>query len=231
MTLSKKDFIEIEFTAKTKDGDVFDSNIKAELDKMESQQPAKPFIFCLGEGMFLQAIEKFLIGKEPGKHTIELNAENAFGKRKPEMVKLMPMKVFAEQKVNPFPGAMFNFDGQIGKVLSVSSGRVMMDFNNPIAGKDVIYEVDVKRKVEDLSEKIKSFIEFLFKRELKFETKEKKIIIHADAQMKQFVEMFAEKFKDIFGLDLEVKEEKKAEGKEKSTAKDEKKEEKEKEKE
>ena len=46
------------------------------------------------------------------------------------------MKIFIQQKINPIPGVMFNFDGRIAKVLTVSGGRVMIDFNNPIAGKN-----------------------------------------------------------------------------------------------
>lgn len=93
----------------------------------------------------------------------------------------------------------------------------MVDFNNPIAGKDVEYKIKVLKKVEDLNEKIKALIEFLFKRDLKFEVKDKKLIIEVEKPMRQFVEMFAIKFKEIFDLDLEVKdiEEKKVE-KEKS---------------
>ena len=81
MTLQKKDFIEIEFTGETNDGEVFDSNIKADLEKIGSKVEAKPFIYALGEDMFLQGIDDYLIGKETGKHKIELSPGKAFGKR------------------------------------------------------------------------------------------------------------------------------------------------------
>jgi len=206
MTLQKKDFIEIEFTAKVKDGDLFDSNIKEDLQGRELETELKPFIFSLGEGMFLQGIEDFLIGKDIGEYNIELTSDKAFGKRNPSLVQMMPIKVFAEQNVNPVPGIMFNFDGRIGKILTVTGGRVMVDFNNPIAGKDVEYKVRVLRKVEDINEKTRALIDFLFKRDLKFEIKDKKLIIEVEKPMKQFIEMFKDKFKEILGLDLEIKE-------------------------
>ena len=37
MVLKEKDFIELEFTGKTTDGEIFDSNIKSELDKINSK--------------------------------------------------------------------------------------------------------------------------------------------------------------------------------------------------
>jgi len=206
MTLKKKDFIEIEFTAKVKDGDIFDSNIKEDLKEKDIKTEIKPFTFCLGENMFLQGIEDFLIGKEIGEYNIELTPDKAFGKRDANLVQMMSIKIFAEQNINPIPGVMFNFDGRIGKVLTVTGGRVMVDFNNPIAGKDVEYKVRVLRKVEDGNEKTKALIDFLFKKDLKFEIKDKKLIIEVEKPMKQFVEMFKDKFKEMLGLDLEVKE-------------------------
>lgn len=209
MTLQKKDFIEIEFTAKTKDGEIFDSNIKKDLDKLDSNKSkeAKPFVFCLGEGMFLKGVENFLIGKPSrlASYNIELSPENAFGNRDTKLIQRIPMKVFSEQKLKPVPGVMFNFDGRIAKILAVSGGRVIVDFNNPLAGKDVIYEVKVLRKIEDLNEKIKAFNDFLFKKDFKFNIVENKLSLEVDEPLVKFVEMFKDKFKEIFGLELEVK--------------------------
>ncbi len=215
MKLQEKDFIEIEFTARIKDGEIFDSNIKEDIEDTELKTKAKPFVFCLGEGMFLPGVEDFLIGKEIGEYRIELLPEKAFGKRNANLIQMMPSKVFSEQNINPIPGVMFNFDGRIGKILTVTGGRVMVDFNNPIAGKEVIYDLKILRKVEDINEKAKALIDFLFKKDLKFEINEKKLILEIEKPMKQFVEMFKDKFKDMLGLELEVKEteEKKTEGK------------------
>ena len=206
MVLQKKDFIEIEFTGKTKDGEIFDSNIKKNLEKLNPDANPKPLIFSLGEGMFLKGIDDFLIGKEIGRYTIELSPEKAFGPRVKEFVQMVPIKLFHSQNLNPVPGAVFNFDGRIAKVLSVSSGRVMIDFNNPLAGKDVTYEINVLKKVDDINEKAKSLIDFLFRREFKFSVKDKKIIIEVEKNLSQLIEMFKEKFKDILDLELEVKE-------------------------
>jgi len=174
MTLKKKDFIEIEFTGKVKDGEVFDSNIKEDLADTDLNFEPKPFVFSLGEGMFLKGVEDFLIGKDIGEYEIELSPEKAFGSRDSKLIQIMPMKIFREQKLNPVKGTMFNFDGRIAKILSVSGGRIIADFNNPIAGKNVVYKIKILRKVEDINEKAKAFIDFLFKKDLKFEIKDKK---------------------------------------------------------
>ena len=213
MGLQKNDFIEIEFTGNIKDGEIFDSNIKEDIEKSKLKLKPEPFIFSLGQGMFLKGVEDFLIGKDIGEYEIELEPENAFGKRDSKLVQIIPMKIFHQQKINPFPGAVFNFDGRIARIISVSGGRVMTDFNNPIAGKIVNYKIKIKRKIEDQSEKIKHFINFLFKQDLEFEIKDtekngtsKKLIIKTPKQFTQFVVMFKDKFKELFNLDLEAEE-------------------------
>lgn len=210
MALQKNDFIEIEFTGRIKDtGEIFDSNIKSDLESSGLQrQEAKPFIFALGQGMFLKGIDEFLTGKpeKNDSYKIELSPEKAFGPRQSQLVQLMPMKIFLQQRVRPIPGAMFNFDGKIGKVLSVSGGRVMIDFNNPIAGKTVIYDIKFLRKIEEQNEKIKSFINFLFRRDISFKIETDKIVLEVEKALVQFVKLFEGKFKELFGVGLEVKE-------------------------
>ncbi|HLC77522.1 MAG TPA: peptidylprolyl isomerase [Candidatus Nanoarchaeia archaeon] len=210
MNIQKNDFIEIEFSSKIKDGELFDSNIKEDLEKLHHGHShnikAKPLIFCIGQGMFLKGVEDFLLDKDLGTYNIDLTPEKAFGPRLPQFVQTISAKVFREQKLNPYPGASFNFDGRVGKVLTVSGGRIMVDFNNPLAGKDVSYKVTVLRKVEDINEKIKAFIEFLFRKDLKFEIKEKTLTIYADVQLSRLVQLFEGKFKEIFDLGLKVEE-------------------------
>lgn len=206
MVLKEKDFIELEFIGKTIDGEVFDSNIKSELDKIHSKAIAKPFVFSLGQKMFLPAIEEFLIGKNLGKYEITLEPENAFGNRDSKMIQLIPESVFRQHNVRPIAGYVFNFDGKLAKILSVNGGRVRVDFNNPLAGKTVVYNLEVKRIVDKVEEKIKAINEFFFRQEFKFEVKDKKLILEVPKNMVRVVELFKDKYKELCDLDLETKE-------------------------
>ena len=206
MVFEKKDFIEIEFTGRVKNGEIFDSNIKEDLKKANLDVKPRPFIFSLGEGMFLKAIEDFLIGKNIGKYEIELSPEKAFGVRDGKLIKIVPSNVFKQWKLNPIPGVMFNFDGRMAKVLSVSGGRITMDFNNPVAGKTVTYNINVLRKVDDITEKTKAFIDFLFRKDFKFKIDNKKLILEAEKNLANIIMAFKDKFKEILGLELTVEE-------------------------
>ncbi len=206
MKLKKNDFIEINFTARLKEGDIFDSNIKKDIEKAGLKTKPEPFIFALGQGMFLKSVDDFLIGKEPGEtYEVELSPEKAFGIRDTKLIQLIPLAVFKKHNLKAVPGMIYNFDGRLAKVLSVSGGRIRVDFNHPLAGKEVKYKIKINKKIGDNKEKIKAMNKFLFKKEFKFEIKDKKLIMHVDPPLVKFVEMFKEKFKEIFNLDLKIK--------------------------
>jgi FKBP-type peptidyl-prolyl cis-trans isomerase SlyD len=206
MTFKKGDFVEIEFTGRIKGGDIFDSNIKEDLQGAKIKGAPNSFVFSVGHGMFVKGVDEFLIGKETGEYNVELQPEDAFGKRDPKLIQMMPMKVFIQHRMNPIPGAMFNFDGRLAKIMTVSGGRVMVDFNNPIAGKVVEYKIIVKRKVEDQKEQVNALNDFFFRRKLESTIDGNKLKIKAPKGMKAFIEMFRDKYKEILGLDVEAEE-------------------------
>ena len=105
----------------------------------------------------------------------------------------MPLSVFQKHKIFPQQGMIFSFDGLFGKVIS-SGTRVIVDFNNPLSGKDVIYELNLKRKITDLQEKIKALMSAFFKQEFEFKIEEKKLILKTKPEIKKFVELFKAKY-------------------------------------
>jgi FKBP-type peptidyl-prolyl cis-trans isomerase 2 len=220
MFVEKKDFIEIEFTGRIKDGGIFDSNLAEEVKKLNphaKKDSIKPLVICLGEGMFLRGVEDFLIGKELGEYVIELSPKDAFGIRDQKLIQRIPIKLFHDQKINPIPGVALNFDGQIGKILTTSGGRVLVDFNNPLAGKDIVYKIKVLKKVENLNDKVKALNDFLFRKDFKFSIDNKKLTLEVDKPFVEFVNLFKDKYKEILDLDLGAKEiEKKEDDKDKN---------------
>jgi FKBP-type peptidyl-prolyl cis-trans isomerase 2 len=206
MALSKNDFIEIEYIGRIKNSHVFDTNIKEEAKKINLEIETNPLIICLGQNMILPAIDLFLIGKKPGAYTLDLEPEKAFGLRKQELVKTFSLNAFRKQNIAPAPGMIFSFDNLFGKITSVSSGRVIVDFNNPLAGKQIEYKIIVKRQVTELNEKIKALLAFYMRKDLNFEIKDKKLIVNATRHESKLLEFFKKKFKDILNLELEIKE-------------------------
>ncbi|MBI2148172.1 peptidylprolyl isomerase [Candidatus Woesearchaeota archaeon] len=165
MTKTKeRDFIEIDYVGRIKDTNQIFDLTDVELAKKEKiyNENAKygPRIICLGENQVLQAIDKFLVDKTVGENYIlELKPEEGFGKKNANLIKIMPSDILVKQKINPFPGLQIHAGGLIGTIRSVTGGRVTIDFNHPLAGKNLTYNVKINRIVERNDEKIKSLIE------------------------------------------------------------------------
>ncbi len=162
-TVQLHDFVEIDYTGMLPEGNVFDTT-SSEVAKKHGFHSEKGHyhstVICVGEKQVLAGLDEQLINKEVGKtYTIKLLAEQAFGKRDVKKLQIVPLKTFEEHKVNPYPGLQIDVDGQMGFVTKVMGGRIIVNFNHPLAGKDVVYEVTIHRKVTDPVEKIKKFFE------------------------------------------------------------------------
>jgi len=232
--IQKNDFIEIEFTGKDPDNQIFDTTNPEEAKQIGIQNPEqiKPMIISVGNQMLLKGLDEELEGKElDKKYSVHLEPEQAFGKRNPQLIKTYPLSAFKKREINPYPGLVLQLDNNIAKVISVSGGRVMIDFNNPLAGKEVDYTFKITKKITNDNEKINALQNFFFKQRFEFtvnedkKTKSKKVIFKDD-KIQPLVEMMAQKFKDMTGMDFKV-EGKKNKNKEKK--KEEKQEEKDKE--
>ena len=216
MQVQKNDFIEIEFTGKA-NNEIFDTTNKEEAKSIGLDADVKPIITCVGNEMLLKALDDALEGKEIGKkHSVHINSEKAFGKRNPSLIKTIPMRIFKEKNINPYPGLTVQMDDYLTKILSVSGGRITVDFNNPLAGKEIDYDFKILKKIEDNTEKVNALQDFFFRQKFLFEINEKKVIFKEE-KIKPFLEIFNKKFKEMTGLDFEVedkiKEEKKIEEK------------------
>jgi len=230
--IKKNDFIEIDFTARIKDGEIFDTTIKEDAKKanFEMNGEFKPFIFSVGNSMIIPGLDKSLEGKEIGeKLTLEFSPEEAFGNRNPQLVKMIPLRVFTEQKIYPERGMQLTLDSMLVRIVSVTGGRVLADFNNPLAGKNVVYEVSIKRKISDLKEKINAVQDFFFKKIFEFSVDETKKIItfkipKEQFQMEALIKFYEKPFKDILDFDIktEMTEKKEKESDEKNKIKEEK---------
>ncbi len=206
MKISKNDFIEIEFTGKiVGTEEVFDTNIKKDAEKAGLDvKKIRPFVLAIGHKMLPAGFDKDLEGKEVGKdYFVEIKPEEGFGKRDPQMVRMIPTKLFHEQEINPQRGMQLTLDGQLVKVLSSSGGRTLIDFNNPLAGKKISYDYKINKKIGDVNEKVDALQDFLFRQKFEFEVLDKKVIFKVEKNYEQFVKMFSSKFEEILGLKIE----------------------------
>ncbi len=171
--VTKGDFIEIDYTGidqvSNRIFDTTSAQVAKDNNAFNEKTPYKPIIICLGEHQILTGLEEQLEGKDLNKeYTIELPPEKGFGKKNPKLIQLLSASNFKKQNLTPYPGLQVNIDGLVGIIKTVTPGRVMVDFNHPLAGHNLTYKIKILRKLEDDKEKIDALV---FNYSKKFTTK------------------------------------------------------------
>jgi len=96
------------------------------------------------------------------KRHVRLAPEKAFGQRRRELVAVVPLQEFRQRKIMPVSGLVIEIDGRYGKVQTVSGGRVRVDFNSDLAGKEVEYDVKVEKELKTAEEQVQALAEKYF---------------------------------------------------------------------
>lgn len=207
----KNDFVELKFTGKT-NGTVFDSNNPEDLKKLDARAEPEQLIVCVGEHMLPKGFDQALEGKEIGKsYTVDVAPKDAFGSRKQELIKTIPLRIFRQHNLNPYAGMTVSLDNSLAKVIAVSGARVITDFNHPLAGKDLHYMFTITRKVTEAKERVMTLCKFFLKFAPKITDSGEHVIIHVPSQIIPFIESFKEKFESISHAKIQIKAEDKEE--------------------
>ncbi len=155
-------FALISYLGKIKDtGEIFDTNIESVAKENNLNTEGidfSPFLVVVGEGFIFKPIEEALIGKKEGdEFEVEVKPEYAFGNYNSSLVKTYSLSSF-DFNYKPSVGDYITVEEDnkslLGKVIYIGSGRIMIDFNNPLAGKTLIYKVKVEKEITDQKEKI-----------------------------------------------------------------------------
>ncbi len=110
----------------------------------------KPSWLVMGDGSFSQAFENELMAKQAGDNiAFELEAEDAFGLSNPDLIQFMDISQFPND-LELKEGAIIAFDqpsgGQLpGLIRQVQGSSVKVDFNHPLAGEKVVFEIEIKQ--------------------------------------------------------------------------------------
>ncbi|MFA7384147.1 MAG: peptidylprolyl isomerase [Desulfurivibrionaceae bacterium] len=117
-------------------------------EKFDSSQDTGPLQFQLGAGSVLPAFEQAVLGMAAKEtRSITVAAKNAYGLKNEELIMTLSRQGFAGQPIAPgiILGMDMEHDGQQHKVpatvLAVTEETVTIDFNHPLAGQDITYQI------------------------------------------------------------------------------------------
>ena len=160
--VSPGDFIKIEYTGKEQNGHVFDSTHGEVAKKLHGREG--PLLAVLGSGMLLPGLQEALEQMKKGEEReVELSPDQAFGHRHKQLLKVFAEKELHKFDILPQAGLHVELDSEEGKMIgtirSVNSGRVVIDFNHPLADQKVRYTVKLVDAAHETSDKIRFLLD------------------------------------------------------------------------
>ncbi len=128
--------VTLHFAIKLDNGDVVDSTF--------DKQPAT---FTVGDGSLLPGFEQALYGLKAGdKRSLPIGPEQGFGQGNPQNIQVMPRAQFADMELSEGLLIIFNDAANAelpGVVKAFDANQVTIDFNHPLAGKDLTFDVEI----------------------------------------------------------------------------------------
>jgi FKBP-type peptidyl-prolyl cis-trans isomerase SlpA len=128
--------VSVNYTGRLEDGTIFDTSL---------QEGREPLTATLGQGQLISGFENGLIGMSVGeKKTIEIEPKDAYGEAKPELTQEVSLEMFPKGvKVGDMLQGQ-NENGVVNVVvLEVKENSVIIDLNHPLAGKKLIFDLEV----------------------------------------------------------------------------------------
>jgi FKBP-type peptidyl-prolyl cis-trans isomerase SlpA len=135
LTIEQGRKVTMHFAIKLTDGQIVDSNFEG-----------SPVEFEVGDGNIPEGFEAALTGLKVGDHLdLTIDPERGFGQHNPSNIQTMKRSDFKEMELEP--GLVISFQepgGELpGVIVEFDDERVEVDFNHPLAGKTILFEVQV----------------------------------------------------------------------------------------
>lgn len=129
------------------DGTVFDTSLQAKAEEAEiynDQRTYEPLEFSVWAGQMIPGFDAGVVGMKVGESkTITIPAVDGYGEYTEEKIQDLPLDTFSGSGVTPEVGMELNFWFTRGVVLEVTDETAKIDLNHFLAGKDLIFEVEM----------------------------------------------------------------------------------------
>ena len=137
LTIGAGSQVTMYFTLTLEDGTVADATENDEA-----------FTFVMGDGALIEGLELMLYGLKAGdKQCLSIEPQDAFGFSDVENIHTLPSDSFSSELPTD-PGTVIEFetpsgDKVPGTIESVKGDEIVVDFNHPLAGRTIIFDVEI----------------------------------------------------------------------------------------
>lgn len=146
-SVKKGDVVSIDYAGKLEDGQVIATTIKTVAEEAGIYSPDtqyRPYTFTVGSGETIKGIDEEIIGMEKGEQKeIIIPPDKGFGYPDQALIREFPMETFKESNIEPEKGMMVRTPQGVGEIINVLPNSVILNFNHPLAGKTLIFNITI----------------------------------------------------------------------------------------
>ena len=139
--------VSVDYIGMFENGTVFDTSIKSVAEENGIYDPNrkyKPINFTVGTGQLIKGFERGVFGMHVGENkVIKIPPEEAYGPVREDLIISIPIDSFIMANMTPVIGGNIYFGGYPAKITGVNDTHVILDLNNPMAGKTLIFNITV----------------------------------------------------------------------------------------
>ena len=162
MAVARGSLVMVDYTARIKDGAIFDTTREPDGKKagLDSDKKYGPVLVSVGDRWVLEGFDDALDGAEEGKDiSVEVPPAKGFGEVSYSKIRVMRSRKLGDDEEKVSVGDEVQIDGRRGVIRLMASGRIKVDFNHKYAGKTLVYEARVARVLESDGDKISAILE------------------------------------------------------------------------
>ena len=155
MPISENDWIKIDYTGRLKENSkVFDTTLEdvARAEQIfDEKRGYSPLLCRAGDKKFLiPGLARQLVGLELNSmQKLEIPVVDAYGVRDTSKIEMVPTKKLRKANLDSRVGNRVQLSGKTGTIMWVGGGRTRIDFNHPLAGKDLVFDVTVTEQITE----------------------------------------------------------------------------------
>lgn len=162
MGFEKGSLLMVDYTARIKDGEIFDTTRESDATAagLDSTKKYEPMLVSVGEGWVLRGLDEALAGAEADKDIhAEVPPEKGFGEMSTSKIRVMRSRRLGDDEEKVSVGDEVQIDGKRGVIRLMASGRIKVDFNHKYAGKTLVYDARVVKVLQSDEEKISAILD------------------------------------------------------------------------
>nr|WP_209617541.1 peptidylprolyl isomerase [Methanolobus bombayensis] len=140
------DAVSVNYTGMLEDGTVFDTSKADVAEANEIYNSARdygPLSFVVGSGQMIDGFDNAVVGMEVGEDkTVEIPPEEGY-QFQDYLVVSYPIEQFEAINMTPVMGETIYAQGYEGTIVNINDTNVTVDFNHRLAGKTLIFEIEL----------------------------------------------------------------------------------------